>query len=160
MEKQEVFKKLKGVFEHNHIADFYGLDVTNLEEYLHSINIEKNKDNEYDENEILNLRLYLKFIQYLKKNSIGDIDSIIDIFECDNYKEFKGYTKGTKIISDGVGFVLFNVDYNSRLFAIWYDDKNFGVWENCGFKSIEYDGYLLFPTKKQGMYFCLAYKSK
>jgi hypothetical protein len=159
MKKQEIFEKIKSIFNHKFIKNLYGIDITNLEEYLHSINIEKNTENEYDDNDIQRIHLFLKFIHYLKKNSTGDIDSIINVFENIDYKEYKGYVTVRKILTEGVEFLRFNID-NTRFFAEWIKEGNYGIWENYGHSNIEYDGYLLFPTKKPEMYFCLAYKLK
>ena len=100
-----------------------------------------------------------EFELYLNEKARGDKDNIIRAFNENSYNEFKGYVEVREIVTEGVTFIRFRAD-NSRFFADWKADGNYAIWQNFGDTNIEYDGYMLFPTKEREIYFCIAYKSK
>lgn len=111
------------------------------------------------EQEISTKDVNQEFDIYLKEKATGNTDSIISAFNNNKYNEFKGYVTVREIITEGVSFMRFHVD-NTRLFADWQKGDNYAIWQNFGHSYIEYDGYMLFPTKEPEIYFCLAYKLK
>jgi hypothetical protein len=100
-----------------------------------------------------------EFDIYLKEKAKGNTDSIIRAFNNNEHNEFKGYVTVREIITEGVSFMRFYVD-NTRIFADWKKEDNYAIWTNFGHSYIDYDGYMLFPTKEPDIYFCLAYKLK
>lgn len=158
MTEQEIFEKLKDALDYQYLAtDFGGTEVTNLEEYLCAIKMERTLEKHFDESE-RNLRItYQEFIHYLSDRAIGNKDYIIEAFDNNEFNNFKGYLKVNKVIKDNKLMMEFEVD-DMKLTAEWQAGDNYAVWQRCGYCGDDYYGYLLFPTYNDDEYFCLEYK--
>lgn len=157
MTEQEIFEKLKDALDYQYLGtDFGETEVTNLEEYLCAIKMERQLEKDYENEAIERQRTYQEFIHYLNDFAIGNKDYIIDAFDNNDYNKFKGYVKVEKIIKDNKLYLRFEVD-EMKLTADWQAGDNYGVWQKCGYSGDDYSGYLLFPTHNDDEYFCLEY---
>ena len=101
MNEQEIFEKLKEALDYEYLCtDFGGKDVTNLEEYLYAIKMERSLEKEFDQIAIDTHKTYVEFINYLAEKAIGYKDYIIETFNNNEYNKFIGYLKTKKIIID------------------------------------------------------------
>lgn len=158
MTEQEIFEKLKEALDYDYLlTDFGGLEVTNLEEYLYAIKMERGLEKEMDNVFIETQNTYKEFINYLCSRAIGKTDYIIEAVDTNEYNKFKGYVKVEKIIKNNNLYLQFEVD-GTKLTADWQATDNYGVWQRCGYSGDDYSGYLLFPTYDDNEYFCLEYK--
>lgn len=100
-----------------------------------------------------------EFVDYLGHNAIGDTKNIIEAV-CDNStNEYIGYVEVTKRVSDKInGHIVLEFAHEGKFYAAdWQESDNYGCWQQTEFED-SYYGYLLFPTYKRNIYFCLWYR--
>ena len=158
MSEQEIFEKLQDALNYEYMCtDFGGTEVTNLDEYLRAIKMERSLEKEFDQIAIDTHKTYVEFIHYLAEKAIGNKDYIIECFDGNEHNKFIGYLKTKKNIIDDKLFLEFEVD-DCKMKAEWCASDNYAVWQQCGVCGDDYTGYLLFPTYNNDEYFCLWYK--
>lgn len=158
MTEQEIFEKLKEALDYDYLlTDFGGIEVTNLEEYLHAIKTERKLEKYYKEELRLTYNTSNEFINYLNDKAVGDISSLIECFATNDYNMFIGYKKVIKEVVDNKLYLHFEHD-GCKLNAEWQPRDNYGVWQQCGMAGDDYSGYLLFPTHNEDEYWCMYYR--
>ena len=78
MSEQEIFEKLKEALDYEYLCtDFGGKEVTNLEEYLYAIKMERSLEKEFDQITIDTQKTYVEFILKLVSGIICVVLNIL-----------------------------------------------------------------------------------
>lgn len=97
------------------------------------------------------------FVEYLHNYAIGDTTSILDAIYTNETNEYIGYVETTKRI-DEFGNIKIEFEHEKKFYsADWQESDNYACWQRTEFED-SYYGYLLFPTYKKNLYFCLWYR--
>lgn len=97
-----------------------------------------------------------EFVNYLQKYAIGDTKTLLETVQENTKNEFIGYVNVNRKLNDSKELVL-EFEQDGHVYeAVWQENDNYACWQNCEFED-SYYGYLLFPTYKRDVYFCLWY---
>lgn len=97
------------------------------------------------------------FVEYLHNYAIGDTTSILEAIYTNETNEYIGYVETTKRI-DEFGNIKIEFEHEKQFYsADWQESDNYACWQRTEFED-SYYGYLLFPTYKKNLYFCLWYR--
>ena len=97
------------------------------------------------------------FVKYLHNYAIGDTTNILEAVCTNETNEYIGYVETTKRI-DEFGNIVIEFEHDKKFYsADWQENDNYACWQRTEFED-SYYGYLLFPTHKKNLYFCLWYR--
>lgn len=154
MDIQGFFNQLTDMLDCKHLNN---MEVSSLEDVLNFIRPELELEREISVCSSKELDTYIEFVNYLNEKSIGDKNSLIECFANNNVNVFLGYKTVNRILIEGKLYLEFEVD-NVKLKAEWESRDNYGVWQTTLYSGDNYNGYLLFPTRKDDEYFVLYYE--
>ena len=102
---------------------------------------------------------YKKIFKYISEEAVGDKNTIIDTISDNIYNWFDGYVEVTKRIGKNQELLIdFTTKRGQKLTAKWQPSDNYACWQTSGMTGDDYSGYLLFPTYKDDIYFCMQYQ--
>lgn len=96
------------------------------------------------------------FVKYLHNYAIGKTTNILEAVCLNETNEYIGYVETTERI-DEFGKIKIEFKHEEKFYsAYWQENDNYACWQRTEFED-SYYGYLLFPTYKKNLYFCLWY---
>lgn len=97
------------------------------------------------------------FVKYLHNYAIGKTTNILEAVCLNETNEYIGYVETTERI-DEFGKIKIEFKHEEKFYsAYWQENDNYACWQRTEFDD-SYYGYLLFPTYKKNLYFCLWYR--
>lgn len=97
------------------------------------------------------------FVKYLHNYAIGKTTNILEAVCLNETNEYIGYVETTERI-DEFGKIKIEFKHEEKFYsAYWQENDNYACWQRTEFDDSHY-GYLLFPTYKKNLYFCLWYR--
>lgn len=97
------------------------------------------------------------FVKYLHNYAIGKTTNILEAVCLNETNEYIGYVETTERI-DEFGKIKIEFKHEEKFYsAYWQENDNYACWQRTEFEDSHY-GYLLFPTYKKNLYFCLWYR--
>lgn len=97
------------------------------------------------------------FVKYLHNYAIGKTTNILEAVCLNETNEYIGYVETTERI-DEFGEIKIEFKHEEKFYsAYWQENDNYACWQRTEFEDSHY-GYLLFPTYKKNLYFCLWYR--